>query len=440
MSGPQDMSGSQGSQGMDINRYIPQKLPPVKKKDDDQGVEERPKKRSRVLTTDQMASVDSVEQEHQIQTGKITGKVVFNDKGQKITFSLSPSTPALIDGQDQVQEIPAKSDKNPWFDTNFVAQFYSVMQDVLKVHRELHYKEAQVEIQGYTITFELAKSNAERLKQLADLNAQEKENEAISSFCSAGFACQSLVGYAGSTKLAEQHPSVKKMDQEILEFTHDGDRVHGQQLGKALKLSTNETNPITGEKYPLDSNGRVMKGPGEYIRAMYPGKAANVPPGTAAIPSAAEYHQQLHGVGGVAGNAVARGALPQPQKVEGANATPEQARAAEAAQNKLDKMYSQRREIVTQVQRQIDSQIESVNKLWDGITQGVIKTWNSKIEQEKGVIELQKAITEGYMSIARTYFEHSGQKASEAANFYMEVVREIAKLLEANRRAFSGGH
>ncbi|MBA3721560.1 MAG: hypothetical protein H0W88_04070 [Parachlamydiaceae bacterium] len=348
----------------------------------------------------------------------LTGQVTITAKGEeKTVISTLPGSPVIAIPKETDGLNPSKTvSSNPWFTPSFVAIFSNIMRNLASMLQKLRYTESQAEIGAYSKTLGMAKDNAGYIQQIADLNAQEKSNEAAGCFVSASCALTSFVASVGSTTKAADDQRVKEKDQEIAEYTF--------------------------EPGGLNENG-------EPLPNKYQGRLGRNPDGTDIIPTEGGLPKEGELVAAQkAYDRIKRG-VPAPDAVGPAPPVPladndpalvDPKNRLGAAQAKLQKLQTEREERMNIALRSVEQRNESIKSFAENLAQGSVKLINAGIEKEKGVKEALKALNEGYMSALRTFMDNSSKNASEARSELAETCRNLTKIISDIIHAQSMSH
>ncbi len=166
----------------------------------------------------------------------------------------------MVTGQN-FQKAQEEIRTNPWFvGATFMGQYLNIVNEILIAQQQIHFKEAQNELEARSNIFALARETAQLAKALMENQAQEQMTQAIASFGNAAISATQFVQTARSAKTAEASVDKKIKEAELKLKDLEADPTHQTALqAHQVAVQQNQLNPPPKPKVIEDQEKYVAE-------------------------------------------------------------------------------------------------------------------------------------------------------------------------------------
>ncbi len=271
-----------------------------------------------------------------------------------------------------------KAASNPFFNPSFLANFASIMDELLNLKRDTSYLEAQVELKARELTIAITTTQSELTKMIAEAQAAEKMVEAITSFIQAGVAAISLAQTWGNAATARK-------DAEAT-------------LAKDKQLEQKNLDEVTKKRDDL------LRGPN----------------GVATDPNAIQQRNPP---------------LTAQEKKQVEQYNKEIAGHEKSLQN-MDRPEYLRQLINTRTQ-ELNLQSDLKQQIVKNVVAGAGSAIQSGIISERGSLEALKVMNDGYLDLLRKYGDSTSRSKDQEKADFKDLVDFVNKITDSVFRAHS---
>ncbi|WP_042280603.1 hypothetical protein [Candidatus Protochlamydia sp. R18] len=308
---------------------------------------------------------------------------------QNLRTTGDPSVPVLTMTFNTSVDGNLKS--NPFFNPSFLANFQSIMDELLNLQRNTHYLEAQVELKQRALIITISTTQSELTKALYDSRAEEKMIEAITSFVQAGIAGLSLAQTWANTGIARGNAQ-KTVDNNI---SHERSLMRSAEDKKAA---------LATEKAGIENRPLVGTDPNNMTPRPY------------------------------------------------TNAEKTRLKEIEKENTALDKKIAKHQENIQEFEkpgyfrqvleseRQIlNTQTQFKNEILKNIVNGISQSLQAGLISEQGAIDSLKTMNDGYLDVLRKYADSTAKSRDEAKADFDKTLDFVNKIVDSVFKAHSLG-